>query len=46
MLTSSGDKIPPCGIPACDSPSPVSVLKIPALRNALINAKTRRSVIR
>ena len=40
------DRLPPCGVPADESRSPVSVLKIPALRNALINATTRRSEIR
>ena len=42
----SATALPPCGVPADESRSPVSVLKIPALRNALINATTRRSEIR
>jgi hypothetical protein len=31
MLASSVDKLPPCGVPACESRSQVSVLKIPVL---------------
>ena len=43
MLASSGDKIPPCGVPVSDSCMwPVSVM-IPAFRNPFTNAKTRLS---
>ena len=46
MLDSSGDKIPPCGVPVCVSRSPVSRLRMPALRNAFTSASTRLSPIR
>src|SRR5690348_14046388 len=46
MLASSGDRIPPCGVPVSEfSGTPVSVMT-PAFRNALTRASTRLSVTR
>ena len=43
MLASSGDKMPPCGVPVSDSSKlPVSVM-IPAFKKAFTNATTRLS---
>ena len=46
MLASSGDKIPPCGVPVLVSSKSPSSVMIPALRNALTRASTRLSLTR
>lgn len=46
MLASSGDKIPPCGVPVQVSSRLPVVVMTPALRNALTIVKTFLSVIR
>ena len=43
MLASSGDRIPPCGVPVGVSRSSPSSVRIPAFRNALTRARTRLS---
>lgn len=45
-LDSSGDKIPPCGVPVVVSRSSRSSPRMPALRNAFTRARTRLSPIR
>ena len=46
MLASSGDKIPPCGVPVLVSRFRPSSVRTPALRNALTKPRTRLSEIR
>ena len=46
MLASSGERIPPCGVPVMlPSRDPVAV-RTPALRKDFTNARTRLSLIR
>jgi hypothetical protein len=46
MFASSGDKIPPCGVPVWLSLSWPSWVKMPAFRNAFTSARTRLSATR
>ena len=46
MLASSGERIPPWGVPVIVSSRSPSAVMTPALRNALTSASTRLSVIR
>ena len=45
MLASSGDKIPPCGVPVSVSSRSPAVVMTPAFRNAFTNPSTRLSAI-
>ena len=45
MLASSGDKIPPCGVPVIVPSVVPTVVSTPAFRNALTSASTRLSPI-
>src|SRR5579859_8142895 len=45
MLASSGESIPPAGVPVYVSSRSPSAVMIPALRNALTSASTRLSLI-
>ncbi len=46
MLASSGDRMPPCGVPVAVSLRVCSSLRMPAFRNAFTSASTRLSAIR
>ena len=46
MLASSGDKIPPCGVPVWVASRVPMVVITPDLRNALTSPSTRLSPIR
>ena len=46
MLASSGDRMPPCGVPVSVSSTSPSSVRIPALRNALTSRSTRLSLTR
>jgi hypothetical protein len=43
---SSGDRMPPCGVPVIVSLTPPSWLRMPAFRNALTSTRTRLSAMR
>src|SRR6266540_6923502 len=43
MLASSGDRMPPCGVPVSVPSSAPSTVRIPAFRNAFARARTRLS---
>jgi hypothetical protein len=46
MLASSGERMPPWGVPVMVSWVAPSWVRMPALQNALISARTRLSAIR
>ena len=45
-LLSSGERIPPCGVPVTVSRSTPSSVRMPALQNAFTKPRTRLSAIR